>query len=250
MDFESIEGRKRKENDLNHLPLKVDIKRKLLHLFPAGLIIFLWIFAVYIWGGVWNSNAYWGISGLEFANFLIITVGFSGIFVFAALDYVRLSYIFDKHNLFYLIPSNVMNLLSKSMKEREFYEFTKPVAMVLALAPIYFLNFSIFVSVALISTVGDGAASIIGLKFGKFNFPKNSNKTITGYIAGFFTSFIVAFIGLTVFKSSFSINEVLFLSFIGALAFLIIDLANVNIDDNILNPLLCGGLMAIFFYLL
>ncbi|TFF90363.1 MAG: hypothetical protein EU548_03360, partial [Promethearchaeota archaeon] len=232
--------RKRKYDDFNQLPFKVDFKRKLLHLFPASVIIILWVFSVYIWEGIWNANIVWGISGLELADFLIITVGFSGSFVFAALDYIRLSYIFENHNLFFLIPSNVMSLLSKSMKKNELYEFTKPVAMVLALAPLYFLDFSIFVSAALIATMGDAAASLMGLKFGKYHFPKNSQKTVIGYLSGFFTAFFTALISFIIFSHSLNGLEVFFLSFTGAIVFLFIDVLNLKIDDNILNPLLCG----------
>ncbi|TFF88752.1 MAG: hypothetical protein EU548_08470 [Promethearchaeota archaeon] len=243
-------SRKRKDDNFKNLPLKVDFKRKVLHLFPASVIIFIWVFSVYIWEGIWKANIVWGISGLKFADFLIITAGFSGIFVFAALDYVRLSYIFENHNLFFLIPSNVMILLSKSMKKRELYEFTKPVAMVLALAPLYFLDFSIFVSAALIATVGDAAASLMGLKFGKYHFPKNSQKTVVGYLSGFCTAFFTALVSLIIFSHSLNGLKVFFLSFIGAIVFLLIDILNLKIDDNILNPLLCGGVMGIFFYLI
>ncbi|MGM0469901.1 MAG: hypothetical protein ACQERB_13970 [Promethearchaeati archaeon] len=228
--------------------LKIDVYRKALHLFPALVIIFLWTFAVYIWDGVWNADLFWGISGRQFGRFLIITAGYSGILVFAALDYIRLSYIFPKKNLFHFLPNNVLDLLAKSMKRREIFEFTKPVALVLAFTPIFFLPFGIFSSIALISTIGDGAASLMGLKYGKKHFPKDSKKTCVGYLSGILTSFIVCFVSLFLFQPILNFQEIIILSVIGSISFLIIDLSNLNIDDNILNPLFCGFMMG-FVYL-
>ncbi|MBY8989765.1 MAG: hypothetical protein KGD58_03340, partial [Candidatus Lokiarchaeota archaeon] len=39
--------------------IKTDLHRKALHLFPAGIIIILWIFAVYIWDVLWNVDEVW-----------------------------------------------------------------------------------------------------------------------------------------------------------------------------------------------
>lgn len=228
--------------------LKIDFYRKALHLFPAGVIIILWMFSVYIWDGMWNADDFWNISGEQFGRFLIITAGYSGILIFAALDYLRLSYIFEKKNLFHLIPSSVLSILSKSLKKREIFEFTKPVALVLAFTPIFFLPFGIFSAAALISTIGDGAASLCGLKYGKKHFPKNSNKTIIGYIAGFLASFLISLLSLIIFMPTLEILKKFLMALVGAMAFVLIDLSNLSIDDNILNPLISGGLMALIYY--
>jgi dolichol kinase len=229
--------------------LGIDIYRKGLHLFPAIVIILLWIFAVYVWEGLWEADQFWGISGEQFGRFLIITAGYSGILIFGALDYVRLSYIFPKKNLFHFLPNNVLDLLSKSMKRQEIFEFTKPATLVMAFTPIFFFPFGIFASAALIATIGDGAASIMGLKFGKIRYPKTSNKTIIGYVSGAIVSFLVSFISLYIFQPIISITEILILSAIGGIAFLLVDLSNLNIDDNILNPIVCGLVMGFGYYL-
>jgi dolichol kinase len=234
----------------NSHSLKIDIRRKALHLFPAGVIIILWIFSIYIWGGLWNADDFWGISRKQFARFLIITSGYSGVLIFAALDYLRLSYIFEKKDFFYLIPSNVFNVLARSLKRREVFEFTKPVSLVLAFTPIFLFPFGIFSAAALISTIGDGAASLFGLKYGKKRFPKNSNKTRIGYIAGFIASFLVSFLSIFSFMSFIHILKLTLISLGGAGAFIIIDVANSKIDDNILNPLITGCCMALLYYLL
>ncbi len=228
--------------------LKVDIRRKSFHLLPVAVVIILWIFAVHVWDGFFHFNSFWRISGEEYGVFLILTVGFTGVVIFAALDYLRLSYIFNNVNWYCYIPRKIFNLLNNSIKEREFFSFIRPVALVLSFVPVFFLPISIFTSAMLISTIGDGAASIFGLKFGKIKFPKKSNKTIVGYIAGFVSSLIVSLLSFLFFEPKLGIISSLLLALVGALVFLAIDLINLRIDDNILNPIICGFLM-FFVYL-
>jgi len=239
---------KNKIKDIRAYDLNTDIHRKALHLIPAAIIIFLWVFAVYIWAGFWKADKFWGINGKDFGRFLILTVGFSGILVFAALDYVRLSYIFEKRNLYHFLPDIVSDLLTKTIKRKEIYEFTKPAALVLAFVPIFFFPFGIFSAAALIATLGDGAASIFGMRFGKRNYPKNSKKTVIGYIAGFLASFIVSIIALRIFESDLLMTKIIIIAFGGASMFFIIDLLNLKVDDNILNPIFCALLMGVLYF--
>ncbi len=231
------------QRNSGQLSLKIDIHRKLLHLFPVLMILFLWIFATQIWEGMLHQDELWGISGIDYAKFLILTVGFSGIMVFAILDYLRLSFIFDKGNLTYLVPDNVTNLLNKSMKANENFEFLRPASLVLSFEPIFFLPFEIFAATVLIATIGDGAASVFGLKFGNCHVDKNNNKTIIGHLAGFGVSFLISVLALIVFSPSLNLIKISFIALIGALTFLVIDILSLKIDDNILNPLACGILM-------
>jgi dolichol kinase len=228
--------------------IKTDLHRKALHLFPAGIIIILWIFAVYIWNVLWNVDEVWQITGMEFGRFLILTAGYSGILIFGALDYIRLSFIFENHNLFHLIPDNVLSLLGKTMKRNENYNYIKPIVLALPFAIIFIFPISIFTAAALIATLGDGAASVFGLRFGKSHFPKSSDKTIVGYIAGFLASFSIAIICFWVFESMLNMVEISIISLSGALVFLIIDFSNLKIDDNILNPIFCASIMGLVYY--
>jgi dolichol kinase len=237
-------------NNLRSQKIKTDIHRKALHLFPAGIIILLWIFAINIWDGLWNADEEWGISGSEFGRFLILTAGYSGIVIFGALDYIRLSYIFENNNLFHLIPDNVLNVLGKTMKRNENFNYIKPLALALSFAPIFVFPFGIFAAASLIATLGDGAASVFGLRFGKNHFPKSSEKTVVGYIAGFVASFIIASISLWLFENMLTTFEIFIISFMGATTFFIIDISNHKIDDNILNPISCALIMGLFYYLL
>ena len=246
--LKEFDKEKDEKGKLRSQKLKTDMHRKALHLFPAGVIIFLWIFAVYIWDGLWNAEVIWGITGKDFGEFLILTAGYSGILVFGALDYIRLSFIFENHNLFHLIPDNVLNLLSKSMKRKENFEFIRPTVLILSFVPIFFFPFGVFAATILIATIGDGAASIFGLRFGKLHFPKSSEKTIIGYVAGFLASFGISLITLLVFEPVLNIIEALIIASGGALMFFIIDVSNLKIDDNILNPILCALIMGFLYY--
>jgi len=241
MDIRNLNNRK--------VALKADVHRKAFHLLPAVIIIFLWLFAIYIWEAMWNANQFWGISGTEYGIFLILTVGYTGIIIFAALDYIRLSHIFNKYSIYHLLPNCIFNILGKTLKKNEIYEFTRPVALVLSLVPTLFLPFGVFTTVALIATLGDGAASIFGLRFGRIHFPKSSNKTIIGYISGFLVSFGISLTALWLFEQHFlNIPKIFIIAFIGALVFLVIDLLNLKIDDNILNPIFCALFMGFLYY--
>lgn len=235
-----------KSNNKNY-PLITDLHRKAFHLIPAVVIIFLWFFAVYLWDGLWNADLFWGITGEEYSMFLILTVGYTGIIIFAALDYIRLSYIFESKSIYHLMPDNVSNLLVKTLKPSEIYEFTKPVPLVLSFVPIFFLPISIFSAAALISTLGDAAASIFGICFGKKNFPKSSKKTIIGYIAGFLTSFLCSLFTIWLFEPIIPLTKILVITISGALVFLIVDLMSLKVDDNILNPIFCGLAMYLLY---
>jgi len=240
-------------NNLNNRKnaLKTDLHRKAFHLLPAVVIIFLWLFAVYIWDGIWDADKFWGISGVEYGIFLILTVGYTGVIIFAALDYIRLSHIFNKGNIYHLLPNCISNTLGKTLKKNEIYEFSRPVALVLSLVPTLFLPFGIFTATALIATLGDGVASIFGRKFGRIHVPKSSNKTLIGYLSGFLVSFGISILVLWLFEhKSFTISQIVIIGFGGALTFLIIDILNLKIDDNILNPIFCGYLMALIILIL
>jgi dolichol kinase len=237
-----------KINDKSY-SLRTDIHRKIFHLLPGLIIIILRIFAINIWDGVWNADQIYGITGDEYGMFLILTIGYAGVVLFAALDFVRLSYVFENSNIYYLLPDSLSNLLIKTLKRKENYEFTKNMVLVLSLVPILFLPFGIFTAAALITSIGDGVASIMGVGFGRYHFPKKSSKTLIGYISGFLASLGVSLFSLWLFEPSIIFSKMIVISLSGAVVFLIIDLLSPKIDDNILNPIFCGLTMT-FFYLI
>ncbi len=239
--------------DLKTHTFKTDLHRKMLHLFPSCLIIVLWFFAIYIWGGLWNADEFWGITSVDFAVFLIITAGYSGIWVFAMLDYIRLSCIYERGNVFWILPDNVLNLLGKAIKRKEFYEFIGPTVLVLSFIPIFIfarISFGLFAAAMLIATIGDGFASLFGIKYGKHYFPKGGHKTVEGFIAGFIGSFGIALVALLAFETQIPLIKLILIAIGGACVFLIIDLLDLKIDDNILNPIISGYIMVFLYYIL
>ncbi len=251
----TIENFDKKFNELNPMAtdkrysIKTDLHRKVFHLLPPLIIIILWNFAIHIWEGIIGADEVWGVSGRDYGVFLIITVGYTGILLFAAIDYVRLSFIFEKRTIYHLFPSCLSNILARTIKRSEVYDFAKPVGMVLSYVPIFFLPFEVFAAAALISTIGDAAASTFGIAFGKRRFPKNSHKTLIGYIAGFITSLFVGIFTIWIFKQEISTIKLILVSFSGASVFLIIDLLSLKIDDNILNPILSASAMMLVYIL-
>jgi dolichol kinase len=230
--------------------LRTDFHRKIFHLLPGLVIIILRIFAVEVWDGLWNADLIYGITGYEYGMFLILTIGYAGVILFAGLDFVRLSYIFENSNVYHLLPDCLSNMLIKTLKRNENYEFTKNVVLVLSLVPLLFLPFGIFTAAALITSIGDGVASIMGVSFGRHHFPKTSSKTIIGYISGFLASFGVSLISLWLFEPYIVPLKMIIMALSGALVFSIIDLLSLKIDDNILNPVFCGLVMTFFYIIL
>ena len=237
-------------NDSKSYSLRTDVRRKVFHLLPGLVIIILRIFAIDVWDGLWNADEVYGITGYEFGMFLILTIGYAGVILFAGIDFVRLSYIFENSNIYHLLPDCLSNMLIKTLKKNENYEFTKNVVLVLSLVPLLFLPFGIFTAVALITSIGDGVASIMGVSFGRHHFPKTSSKTIIGYISGFFASFGVSLFALWLFEPYILPLKMIVMALSGAIVFLSIDLLSLKIDDNILNPIFCGLVMTFFYIIL
>jgi dolichol kinase len=237
-------------NDSKSYSLRTDVRRKVFHLLPGLVIIILRIFAIDVWDGLWNADEVYGITGYEFGMFLILTIGYAGVILFAGIDFVRLSYIFENSNIYHLLPDCLSNMLIKTLKKNENYEFTKNVVLVLSLVPLLFLPFGIFTAVALITSIGDGVASMMGVSFGRHHFPKTSSKTIIGYISGFFASFGVSIFALWLFEPYILPLKMIVMALSGAIVFLSIDLLSLKIDDNILNPIFCGLVMTFFYIIL
>jgi dolichol kinase len=244
---ERNEKKKLDLKDKSH-SISTDINRKLFHLIPPGVIIILWEFATHFWGNVFNQDVIWGITDVEYGVWLIMTIGFTAIMVFGVLDYIRLSFIFEKHSAYHLMPKNLTGIFLKTLKRDEIYELSATAALTLSFVPIFFFPISIFAAAALIASIGDGAASLIGIRFGKRHFPKNSKKTIIGYEAGFLGSFVTAIVVYCIFEPTMPFLKITILSLGGALVFLIVDLLNLKINDNILNPIFCGLFMALLYY--
>jgi dolichol kinase len=94
------------------------------------------------------------------------------------------------------------------------------------------------VTAVMVAAIGDGAAAIIGMRFGRHRI--KGNRTLEGAIGGFFFGFL-AFLPLWYF-----IGVPLVYGIIAATILLIVDLVASPIDDNLLNPIAIGITLALF----
>ncbi len=222
----------------NEAKLKItgkDLTRKTFHALPPVLLIIIWVVC----------NDYFSA---DLGRSLILTSGYTGLTLFAFLDFIRLSFI-NARKLNHLLPEGVSRMLARTMKRRELYEPLKVAPLILAMIPILFFPFAVFLSMMLIATLSDGAASVMGHYFGKARFPKKSNKTIVGYVAGALTAFAIVVISFSVLET-LPLASVLLLGMVGMSAFFIIDVINSRIDDNILNPLVAGAALGLTYLLI
>ncbi|TXT67745.1 MAG: conserved membrane protein of unknown function [Promethearchaeota archaeon] len=223
---------------------KNKIRRKYIHTIPFGVVGSIVIICFFL------SPVLLGERWLDYARFIITIVGVIFAFTFIIGDLVRL---LD----FSYMPPIVAKWFKQAMTRDELDTFTSTSVMVFGFGPFLIFKFQIFIVVLLITAVADAFASLFGLLTkNKHHFPKNSKKTIEGYIGGVLASFICTvfaalfswFFGL----NTWSIPITLIVAFIMALTFLVIDLATsiLQLQDNYLNPLICGGILLMSLILL
>lgn len=221
--------------------LKSEFGRKFLHILTCFVIFFFWTL-----GTILNDFGVlirWGLDNYSFSYWLIITVGFGFVIMFQVADLARL-------NKFYSLP-NWAKIWYRDMNQSELNTFVASTPLVLSFIPFLFVPFPIFASVALITTGADAVACLIGKKYGKHTLKTNSKKTVEGFIAGGFATFIIVFVISLLYHSwmPLAIEKIIIMSFIATLLFMLIDAYAKNISDNILNPLLTGFGMWIIFIL-
>jgi len=138
-------------------------------------------------------------------------------------------------------------IIQKTFREEEQYKFAAHIQLTICtvLAATIFLYWNptlpyciaINVIYAVVS-FGDATAAIIGKRFGKHKISFNKNKSWEGAISALAFCFLLG-----------SLIGGLIYGFIGALAFIVVDLATpkIKITDNALNPLVLAGFFAIYF---
>ena len=221
--------------------LKSEFGRKILHVFTSSVILVFWSI-----GTLLEANGFLSLFGLDnysFSFWVIIIIGYGFVIMFQIADLARLT-------KFYMLP-NWARKWYLDMRPRESDTFIASTPLVLAFVPFLFVPFPIFASVALIATVADAAACLVGKKFGSHELRKGSNKTIEGFFAGGICTFLIVIIVLTIYNSILPIDmiKVIAMAVIATIVFLAVDYFTINISDNILNPLLIGismWLIAIF----
>lgn len=220
-----------------------DIERKIIHIIPIGVIFLIWTIGNIL--NLFGVLTQWNIDVYSYCYWIIITIGFGFVLMVAIADILKL-------NKTYLLPNWAVRWYRKSMIADELETYVSSTPLVLCFVPFIFAPFPIFASVALITTVSDATASLIGKKYGKHKIFEQSNKTIEGFIAGFTSTFLIVVLITIIYHSFMPVNlgTILIMATVAAFLFLIIDIFSKHISDNILNPILIGLGMWIIFVLI
>ena len=126
------------------------------------------------------------------------------------------------------------SITTRAAVKLELYEFTTaPIfyAFGIILSLIIFPPQFAYASIAIL-TLGDGAASLFGKKFGKTPYPFNKTKNLEGSIFGF----IFALSGAVFFIDPIS-------AFIGAMAGMLAECLPIPLNDNLTIPLTAGSIL-------
>ncbi len=220
-----------------------DIERKIIHVIPIGVIFIIWTIGNIL--DIFGVLTQWNIDVYSYCYWIIITIGFGFVLMVAIADILKL-------NKTYLLPNWAVRWYRKSMIADELETHVSSTPLVLCFVPFIFAPFPIFASVALITTVSDATASLIGKKYGKHKIFEQSKKTIEGFIAGFTSTFLIVVLIAIIYHSFMPVNlgTILIMATVAAFLFLIIDIFSKHISDNILNPILIGfGIWAIVLIL-
>ncbi len=223
---------------------KRDSLRKLLHLIPVAVVLLIYLVSVVI-----EPSLPAGLTRKGFAYFAIVTIGYAFVAMFMLAETLRL---INYNKLFWLTPDWAHKWFASSLKESEKQAMIASIPVVLCLMPFLFGPFTVFVTVALVESLADALASIIGKRFGKHKIPACPRKSWEGLFGGALTAFAMTILGfvLVPWWSVVSWPQVLMLATGNALVFAAIDVFSKRIMDNILNPLLVGAFMILFLTLL
>lgn len=222
---------------------KRDNNRKLLHLIPVVVILLFYYMSV-IFTPLLESM---GITPRGFAYFMIVFVGYAFVAMFMLAETFRL---ISDNKYFYLTPDWAHKWFGSSLKPAEIQAFISSIPIVLCLMPFLFGPFTIFVAVALIESISDALASLIGKRFGTHKLGFNLKKSWEGLFAGGVSTFILVVLAYIIFPGlNISLLVMLAMAIGTAIVFMLIDIFSKRIMDNILNPLVCGAFMIVFLAL-
>ncbi|OLS15350.1 MAG: hypothetical protein RBG13Loki_1024 [Promethearchaeota archaeon CR_4] len=216
--------------------VKKDFKRKALHLLAVLVIVIAWEMSRILdsFGALPL-----GMTDHPFAfyRWMVNTIGFAFIIMFAIGDLVRLMY-----NT--CLPPWAATWFTSSIKEDELVTFSATAPLVLGLVPFLFAPYQLFLSVALITSLADAAASLVGKQFGKHHLSATSKKTFEGLFAGAVAAFTIVALAM---GTLVSITIALSMAAIATSLFVLVDIFTKKLSDNIVNSLACGtGLVIVF----
>lgn len=227
-----------KYNKMDPKSLKSDIKRKLQHLLPGGVVL-----GFYYLAQIPNLKAI-----LESINWSVMI----GTLYFTAAVGITFALLMNIFDLVRLMKWENLGKFARTwangaIHPSEFYTFTSAAPMVLAFIPFFILPQKQFLfAVCLIAGISDAMACIVGKKWGKKKDPK-TGKTKEGYIAGVVTTYLLVL--LTDLIISFEVSPIVLhlMAIIAAAGFFGVDYFGRYVSDNILNSLICGSLMYVVY---
>lgn len=245
-----IEGTYKPKDEFTYLD---EVQRKATHLFILLLI------AVYfgLGGLVYdlidfliitieqnNLINIWGITSLQFPReHSMITIALMG--MLGAFFLILIPEIFRLFS-----PDDYMlSKAPKLMRANEQFAPSAPVSLIIA-STLPFVTIPIF-NIALagvtIAVIGDAFASILGRKYGKHKISIFPSKSYEGLLAGSVSAFLA---GLPILIFQFDLLDSIVLSLIGAIIIGFIDLLDIKISDNIMNPISVSFSLYLFSFLL
>ncbi len=219
---------------------KGQLKRRITHILPGAVVGGIIIIVYYLLHDLLRHT--WS----DYALFIVIIVGIDFALIFIAQDLIRL---FD----FSYMPPTAIKMCKAGLTPEELDSFSSTSVMVFSFGPFIFFSFPIFFIVILITSVADAMASMIGILTGdkKHRFPKNTNKSIEGYISGFVFTFICTIFAV-IFSNYFQLSDwdfelTLYIALVLSAVFVFIDLitSKITLQDNYLNPFITGLVLVI-----
>ena len=236
-DYERVKSKYRANYKYD---VKKDFKRKMLHLLAVFVIIIS-----YEMGRILNAfNALpLGMTAISFYKWMSITVGLAFVIMFFIGDYIRL-------NHYAYLPSWAVKWFSSSIKEEELVTYITSAPLVLGFVPFIFAPYQLFLSVALITSLGDAAASLVGKQFGKHHLSSTNKKTYEGLFAGAFATFIIVTLAMGTYPS-LTLTTIFSMAAIASSLFVTVDVTVHKYSDNIVNSLVCGtGMVLAFLFII
>lgn len=214
-------------------PVVTEVQRKLFHSLMVLVAIVNWIGVFYLGPryGPLLSIGFTGIVLIVFLVFDLVRIRVYGYFPFRRItdrvirpvERTRLgaSVYFAVGTLFTFL---LLHIISIALLDT--YQLELP----------WMLSGWLAAGAVIVAALGDGAAAIIGMRFGRRRIRKN--KTVEGTLGGFIIGFL-SFLPLWFF-----IGVPLIYGFIAAIMLVIVDLVALPIDDNLLNPVALGFTLA------
>ena len=137
-------------------------------------------------------------------------------------------------------------VLNRYVRKSEYNQMASFIPIIIAGYLLYLIfDWRITTYALFVAALGDAAAALVGIRYGKHRLPFTTGKSIEGTIGGFLVGLIVVFI-LDLLDTSGNYPLALFAPLFVVATDLIENPPNNFLSDNFLNPILCG----VYFWLI